>query len=139
MTDVIRLLSIVIFAAVWWYSLRQCRAQHFYQETPLGWVFGIFVWGDAVVLLPWWMGVTIASHWLSLIHVARIIFLFWTVRAGYEVLYWLNHQAVKSSEVPPLLRSIKWLGSNEVAILYQVGQMCIALTSLILFLWTLEF
>lgn len=125
------LLFILGGSLISWRSWYQASKGNFYRETPWGWPLGIFVWGDGIVLGCWWALVGLSALWITPLWLWRIFLLFWMMRSGYEVMYWLNHQAVKSQEIPPLLRGVKWVSPNEAAILYQVGQMCVSVSALI--------
>ena len=61
--------------------------------TPLLYVFGIFVWGDAVILGLFW---SLAAGAAMLLHdwylFLLIISLFWTVRSLGETMYWISQQ-----------------------------------------------
>jgi hypothetical protein len=83
---------------------------------------GIYVWGDALVLGPFWALSGLVFHFLTPVNILRYLFLFYALRSAYEVIYWLNHQAVKDQYRPPLLPPLKNLNPKEAAILYQLVQ-----------------
>lgn len=129
------LLSLVVF----WRAWHLCQSGCFYRDTPGAFWLGIYVWGDALILAPFWF----ISAGLFLVFpplfTIRYLLLFFAVRAGYEVIYWLNHQAVKDTYRPPLFRGIKWLQVNEAAILYQLINFCLVVffASLLLASWSM--
>lgn len=105
-------------------SLTLCKRGKFYTDTPLFIPLGIFVWGDALILAPFWCVVSLGLAFLTPIDALRFYLLFWVFRNGYEVIYWIGHQYAKSSYVAPLFRKHIWLKPNDSAILYQVLAMC---------------
>jgi len=118
--SIIAVISLVVFVQ----ALRKCQQDQFFSDTfSLGWL-GIFVWGDALVLAPFWLASSLAFFWLSWIGILRWWLLFYLVREFYEVIYWLNHQATNNQYRPPFLRQVKWLTTHQVSIIYQVLSMC---------------
>lgn len=123
-------------------SLRFSRKNQFYSDTPWLWPWGVFVWGDGLVLGPFW--IVLSGVWWALfrqdhildpwIWVARSLLLFWIVRSGVEVVYWLNHQAAQKEYAPPFLRNVKWLNQDQAAILYQLTHTSILVVLLLLLL-----
>ncbi len=74
--------------------------------TPLLCVFGIFVWGDAVILGLFWsmaagIGLLLQDWYLFLL----IISLFWAIRGLGETVYWINQQfsTINRNNPPQLL------------------------------------
>jgi hypothetical protein len=113
-------LSLIVF----WLALKKSQKDQFLSDTfPLIWM-GIFVWGDALVLAPFWFLSSIAFIWLPWISILRWWLVFGIVREVFEVVYWLNHQASKSTYRPPLVRNFKWLSAEQGAILFQLFAMC---------------
>ena len=92
----------------------------FYSDTPWLLPFGIYVWGDALVLGPMWLGLGIVFFFLSPVEIIRVLTGVYGVRSAYEVVYWINHQVANRSYLPPLFRQVKWIGPEEAAILYQL-------------------
>jgi hypothetical protein len=97
---------------------------HFYSDTPWLAPLGIFVWGDALILGPFWLVSSLLFFEFSLLMIWRYFLIFVCFRSAYEVIYWINHQVVKKEYCPPLFRRVSWLGSQEAAILYQLMNMC---------------
>lgn len=115
-------------------ALKNCRREKFYQDTFLLFPLGIYVWGDALVLGPFWLAVAVSGFFVPLIWLGRLTLLFFALRSLYEVIYWINHQVSARSYRPPLGRHLKWLGANEAAIVYQVAHTCLAAVWLLLLL-----
>jgi hypothetical protein len=113
----------------------KCRAGCFYQDTHwLVWL-GIFVWGDALILAPFWVVSSFFFIFMPPLFILRYLLVFWAIRSAYEVVYWINHQVAQKNYCPPLFRKVSWIGANEAAILYQLLQTCqvvIALSALMM-------
>jgi hypothetical protein len=85
---------------------------------------GIFVWGDALILGPFWMLSAVIFYWLTPVMIVRYFLTFFLFRSTYEVVYWINHQVAQKNYDPPLFRRLTWINANEAAILYQLLNMC---------------
>lgn len=129
---VLFLLSLAVFII----ALKRCREKCFYSDTHWLLPMGIFVWGDALVLAPFWLVSSVIFYFLPAVWILRYILVFFFARSFFEILYWLNHQAVKSTYEPPLFRKVGWIGAQEAAILYQVGHTCVCVVLLLLLLRT---
>lgn len=117
-------LLFIISAVSFLLAIRKSRCQEFYSDTPWLLPFGIFIWGDALILAPFWMITAVLFTFLSWVNMGRFLLLFFMIRAAYEVVYWITHQVAKREYIPPLFRHIHWLSANESAILYQLLNMC---------------
>lgn len=114
----------ILNAAIFWWAIRRCQRNCFMSDTLPLMPLGIFVWGDALVLAPFWMLSSVAFWWLSWLGIFRWFLLFYIIREVYEVVYWLNHQAVKNTYRPPFLRNTPWLNTEQASIIYQLLAMC---------------
>jgi hypothetical protein len=114
------LLVCVLGLGIFFTAIKRCQNHCFYQDTHWLIPLGIFVWGDALILGPFWAISGLIFTQLSQIWVIRYLLLFASIRGGYEVIYWLNHQAVGKDYHPPLFRRFKWIDSQQSAILYQL-------------------
>ncbi len=119
---------------VFWTSRTRSKKGQFYSDTPQLFPLGIFIWGDGLVLAPFWAVASLFFFFSPPLNILRFFLLFFAVRSGFEVIYWLNQQATHSEYVAPLFRSIKWLKANDAAILMQVIQMCLSVSCIVL-LW----
>ncbi len=129
---ILKYLSILLFLtnlAIFSTSLKKAKKQ-FYTDTPWFVPFGIYVWGDGLVLAPFWMLASVIFWFLQLEQIAIFVLVFLVVRSAFEVVYWLNHQSVKSDYCPPLLKDVKWLDAEKVAILYQLTHTCVIVLGL---------
>lgn len=117
-------------------ALTLCKRGEFYRDSFAFTPFGIYVWGDALVLAPFWAVALIILGFFPPLYLLRFFLLFWTFRSAYEVVYWIGHQWAKSNYTPALLRNVKWLKPNDAAILYQVWSMCFTVTALFAFIMT---
>jgi hypothetical protein len=101
-------------------SFYLARKGQFYSDTHFLIPLGIFIWGDGLIFGPFWVISGLLFTQLASVFVVRYLLLFWVVRSGYEVAYWITHQAVASTYEPPLFRRVTWLNANQSAILYQL-------------------
>lgn len=123
------IINIIIFLL----SIKKSKKE-FYSDvfflTPLG----IYVQGDALILAPFWILSGIIFLFISITNIIKYILIFTIIRSFFEVIYWLNHQAVKESYNPPIFRKIKWIKPNESAILYQLIHTCIMVIGIFILL-----
>lgn len=119
-------------------SVQKSKKNQFYSDTFLLAPLGVYVWGDGIILGLFWTLVGLFGYFtnLEMLWFYRFYLVFWAIRSGYEVVYWLNHQSTKSEYQPPILRNIKWLAANETHILYQVANSCIVTIALSLLLYS---
>jgi len=117
-------------------AIKNCQKGRFYTNTPQGFLLGIYVWGDALILGPFWLLSAVIFLILPPVMVLRYLLLFFSLRAVYETIYWLNHQAVKAEYQPPLFKHLSWVNSNEAAILYQLLNFCLAVILLSFLIWS---
>jgi hypothetical protein len=116
-------------------SWQKVRSKQFYSDTWWLWPWGVYVWGDGLVLGPFWFLVGLIFLNISGLLQAQVIALFFALRSGYEVVYWLNHQVASRSYIPPMVRKWTHLGPNEAAIVYQLFHtaiVCLALSMLLM-------
>lgn len=99
---------------------QKSQAGQFYSDTPWLWPLGVFVWGDGLILGPFWILSSLLFWWWPLVLIYRYFLLFVAIRSAYETIYWINHQVAKRDYEPPLFRRVTWIGSHEAAILYQL-------------------
>ena len=132
--------ALIIFVAsiVFLISLKKAKNDAFYQDSWIVSLFGIYVWGDGLVLAPFWMLSGMVFFFLSMGQIIQYLLVFYALRSFYEVLYWIVHQVAKKDYQPPFFRHISWLGANEAAILYQLIHMCIVFFALIGLSYTLR-
>lgn len=98
----------------------------------LSWM-GIFVWGDAVILGPFWLMasllVLLLNDWLLFL---VIISVFWTVRSVGETIYWLNQQFSSVNRNPPAtLTGYRFFKNDSIWFIYQLFSQCVTIISLI--------
>lgn len=136
MFTTIYLVLSALFLAVFAIALKKCRSNQFYSDAIYLGFTGIYVWGDALVLAPFWAASLVTLSFFPLIYTVRYVLLFWMLRNGFEVIYWIGHQYSKSDYNPPMFRKVKWMKPNESAILYQLMCMCNLLVSSFLLLVT---
>ena len=71
-------------------------------DTPALFWLGIFVWGDATVVGPFWTLAALSSlllqDWVLFL---LLVSTFWLVRSGGEILYWFLQQFSTIERNPP--------------------------------------
>jgi hypothetical protein len=132
------LLLAVVASGVFWAAVKKCQHHQFYSDTPYLFWLGIFVWGDALVLAPFWLVSALLFLIIPNEIILRFILIFFIIRATYEVIYWINHQVAQKEYVPPLFRRFKWIKAQDAAILYQLLNMCQVILGITLLLLTFE-
>lgn len=96
---------LLVFLAAAYTSLRawhHLSKKNAFGLTRWGLPLGIFVWGDAAVLGPFWMlcaaGALILQDWALF---WLVVSLFWVVRSLGEVMYWMAEQFSTKQRNPP--------------------------------------
>lgn len=128
------IVSNLVTVVGYWRTVRQQQA---FQETPALAILGIFVWGDAVLIGPFWALISLMVlwfqdwHWLVVSGAA-----FWLIRSLGEVWYWLLQQFSPIERNPPQrLRGYHFFKSDAIWFAYQVFWQIIAVFSLVLLAW----
>lgn len=124
-------ISWVVLGWLWRVAIKKAQADKFYEDTPQLWLLGIYVWGDGLVLLPFWIISVYVLTYLSFINQIRFLLIFLGIRSAYEVIYWLLQQFGHQNYRPPFLRKIKWLDAHQAAILYQLFHSCVLVLTLL--------
>lgn len=130
------LLFFSLNCGIFFRALHLTRRGGFYTDTPWLTPLGIFVWGDALIIAPFWAVMSIVGFWHTPINIIRFFLLFYSIRSAYEVIYWINHQVAQRDYTPPLVRRFDWLKPNEGAILYQLMNTVQIIVSLAALGWT---
>ncbi|MDA1079676.1 MAG: hypothetical protein O2840_03250 [bacterium] len=136
MSSALFLLAIVLFLSLAFVlALKRVRDGSFYGDTFWLLPLGVYVWGDALILLPFWIIVAVVFllSGVSGLGLIRLYLIFAAVRSAYEVVYWLLHQATKDQYRAPLFRKFTGLAPRDGAILYQLLHTCV----LVLAIWML--
>lgn len=94
---------------------------------------GMFVWGDVLILAPFWMIISSVSlllnDWLLFI---LFVSAFWLVRSLGETLYWFLQQfAVVKRDPPESLAGYRFVKNESIWFMYQVMWQCITVISLV--------
>ncbi len=101
--------------------------------TPAAALFGAFVWGDVLVLSPFWSIVSATALFLQSWHFFLVATsVFWIVRSAGEVLYWFLEQftgAVRNK--PQDLFGYRLVKSEAIYFVYQVFWQCVLVLSII--------
>ena len=101
--------------------------------------WGIFVWGDAVIIGFFWSLVSIFIYILKDWYLILLIFcVFWTIRSLGEVFYWLNQQFTSINNKNPIqnLKLSSIFHSDAVWFANQVIWQCASVIFIILTLYT---
>lgn len=117
-------------------AYRLSKKNGFYTNAKIWIPFGIFVWGDGLILGPFWFISGFIFMLLSPLWILRYLLLFYTIRNSIEILYWLHHQFPSSGYNQAPFDKISWLKSNETAILFQVLHSVLTFFFLFAFIYT---
>jgi hypothetical protein len=101
-------------------AVQKSKTDQFYSDTFWLIPLGVFVWGDGLILGPFWLISGLLFLKMSTLWILRYLLVFVAIRSSYEVVYWLNQQAANSKYQPPLFRNVSWLSAQQTAILYQL-------------------
>ncbi len=132
MDQPLRLMSIVIGLSslvVWWLSYeRVVVKKHPYGLTRALFPLGIFVWGDGLVIAPFWLSIALLTFFLpDFWFMCSAVSLFWLVRSVGETIYWLLQQFVQpNANKPHTLWGNRWYQGDAIWIGYQVAWQCIS-------------
>lgn len=117
-------LFLLLNVVITYLAITRTRNNQFYSDTFWLLPLGIFVWGDALIIAPFWIFSASLFYFLSEIEILRFVLLFFIIRSAYEVVYWIVHQVMQRKYNPPLFRRITWLSPNDSAVLYQLLNSC---------------
>ncbi|NCN06481.1 MAG: hypothetical protein GW946_01385 [Candidatus Pacebacteria bacterium] len=122
----------VVLGLLFLLALKRVRNGSFYGDTPWLSPLGVYVWGDGLILLPFWSLISLLFVWSGVggTAIIRLYLVFTMVRSGYEVVYWLLHQSAKDTYRPPLIRKFDSLAPRDGAILYQLAHTCFVVVSI---------
>lgn len=109
------------------------RKKQSFKLTPSLFPLGIFVWGDAIVIGPFWVIISLIAYfsndWLLFL---LTISVFWLVRSLGETIYWLNQQFSLVNRNPPeKLIGYQLIKSNSIWFIYQIFWQCVTVISTI--------
>lgn len=116
-------------------SLRETRnKKNVYGLTTYLFFLGAFVWGDMVVLGPFWIIVALISlnqnSWYLFL---LFLSIFWTIRSLGETIYWLNEQFAGTKRNPAhMVKFYKFIKSDAIWFMNQLYWQCVFVFSLIL-------
>ncbi len=113
-------LLIIINFIVFALSLKKSRQGCFFADTFFLLPFSIYVWGDGLIISLFWILAGILLFFISWINWLKLILIFFMLRSFFEVIYWLNAQAIGKKYKAPLFKNVGWLNAEQAAILYQL-------------------
>ncbi len=102
-------------------------------ETPhLVWL-GIFVWGDGIIIGPFWFISSLFAFFLKDWYLfLLLVSVFWVVRSLGETYYWLNQQFVKNnSNYYQKLTGYRFFKNDTILFIYQIIWQCISVISIV--------
>lgn len=139
MDTLILLVIPLLLSALWLHSIHQCRKKNnHFGITHWLWPIGAFVWGDVLVLAPFWIVISLFAFALDSALLFWCIYsLFWVVRSAGEVMYWLLEQfsAKRRNKPRDLLGNSFVNGSEAIWFIYQVFWQCVLVLSLVCTGW----
>jgi hypothetical protein len=132
-TKIISLIYSALSLAGLAYGLYKVRfKKDTYGEAGLFFLIGAFVWADAVVLGTFGLLMGITAYFSGPIFLGLILSVFWTVRSGGEVVYWLNQQfSGKEGNSPDKFIIYKFFKDDSVWFINQVLWQCVMVVSII--------
>lgn len=99
------------------------KQKQFYQNVSpiLVYLFGIFVWGDALVLAPFFIFTSIGLFFINNVYLSIGVFAtYHFLRQFAEVIYWFLQQFSMKPEYRPPDQGWKYLKTDELHIIYQL-------------------
>lgn len=102
--------------------------------TPWLLPYGIFVWGDGVILGTFWFVISVVSlllkNWyLFLLFISS----FWFIRSLGETIYWLSEQfSTKNRNPPETLFGYKLFKNDSIWFVYQTFYQCLTVITLVI-------
>lgn len=114
-------------------SKKECRKNNSFGLTYGLTIFGMFVWGDVLVLSLFWMLAVVISLFLQdWTLFLLIVSSFWLVRSLGETIYWFLQQfAVIKRDKPENLVGFKFVKNESIWFIYQLMWQCITVGTLI--------
>lgn len=111
-----------------------------FENTPFLFIFGIFVWGDAVIFGLFWALAAIVCYllrdWLLFLLTVSV---FWSVRSLGESFYWIGQQFSTINRNPPeKLLGYRFFKNNSIWFVYQIFWQCITVISIVLTVFLLR-
>lgn len=120
-----------------WVTLRAWK-ESISKNNPYGltkflFLMGIFVWGDGLVIGPFWLLSSIfcflIKDWLLF---WLIVSAFWFVRSVGETIYWFNQQFSSVIREPPeRLFGYKLVKNNSIWFIHQTFWQCVSVITMI--------
>ncbi len=120
------------------FSYKKSVAGSSFSETPFLWPLGIFVWGDGLILAPFWICMAVVMFFSRDWHLLyMLVSLFWLVRSAGEVIYWFNQQfSTLERNNPKHMLGYQLVKNDSVWYLYQLFWQCIVIASAAATLYT---
>lgn len=115
-------------------GLYEVKKRNPYGLTKYLFFIGAFVWGDVLVLGPFWIIASLVSLFLNNWYLFLLfVSLFWVIRSLGETIYWLNEQFAEKNRNPPqTLNFHKLINGEAIWFIYQLFWECVLVISVIL-------
>ncbi len=109
------------------------KKKNAYGLTPYLFPAGIFVWGDILIIGPFWIVVSLISFAGNSWNLFCLFFsVFWAVRSFGETNYWLNQQFSPLKRNPPeKLFGYRFFPDDSIWFVYQIVHQCITVFAVI--------
>lgn len=89
----ITILLVLFLSIIIVLGLQKCLKGEAYSDTFMLFPFGIFVWGDSLLISTFWIVVATIYHFTkNFILTGLFFFSFWIIRSLGETIYWLIEQ-----------------------------------------------
>lgn len=137
MTDwqqVVVFLFLLINVALFFISLTNVtKRRKAFNPIIYAYIIGVFVWGDALIICPFWVFISSFSLLLNSWYLFLLfICIFWVVRSMGETIYWLNQQFSNITRNPPeKLMGYRYFGNESIWFAYQLVHQCVVVISII--------
>jgi len=110
------------------------KKKNVYGVTTYLFFLGAFVWGDMIVLGPFWIIVALISLILNNWYLFLLFLsVFWTIRSLGEMIYWLSEQFAGTKRNPAhIVKLYRFIKSDAIWFMNQLYWQCVFVFSLIL-------
>lgn len=112
---------------------KQFKKKNYFGLSGIFNLIGIFVWGDAVLIAPFWILASIFCLYVKSFELFLVFLsVFWLIRSFGEVIYWINQQfSTVKRDKPKDLWPYKFFENDSVYFIYQLYWQIILILSVI--------
>ncbi|HSA83652.1 MAG TPA: hypothetical protein VLF20_02085 [Patescibacteria group bacterium] len=117
------LINLILFLK----GFAEIRKKNAFGRTDFAAILGIFVWGDTLIIAPFWILVSALAFFFNNWSLFLLSFsVFWVIRSLGEVIYWIQEQFATHHRNPPhTLYLYKLFQNDAVWFIYQIFWQCI--------------